>query len=167
MPGHLPKTPLVSVSDFETAAEAELSRMACEYLQGGAADEITLRRNRFIFESLLLKPRVLRDVSRLDTSLKLFDIEIPHPLLLAPTGYTKLFHKEGELAVAEGAEMVKAIYTASSFATTSLEKIAAKTNYPLWFQLYTPPDRTISCDLLKRAEDSGYRAVVATIDTPT
>jgi 4-hydroxymandelate oxidase len=91
---------------------------------------------------------------------------MPHPLLLSPTAYGRLFHKQGELAVAEGAAQTKTIYTVSSFSTTKLEKIAASTTHPLWFQLYTPPDQAISADLLKRAEDSGYKAIVATVDVP-
>ncbi|HWZ97449.1 MAG TPA: alpha-hydroxy acid oxidase [Candidatus Dormibacteraeota bacterium] len=166
MPKRRSQMPLVTVSDFEAAAEAKMSYMAREYLQSGAADEITLRRNRSIFESLLLKPRALCDVSHLDTSLNLFGLAMPHPLLLSPTAYTKLFHKDGELAVAEGAAQTKTVYTVSSFSTTSMEKVAARATYPLWFQLYTPPDRAISSDLLKRAEDSGYKAICATIDVP-
>jgi len=166
MPKRPSKMPLVSVSDFETAAEAKMSHMAREYLQSGAADEITLRRNRSIFDSLLLKPRALCDVSSLDTSLNLFGVAMPHPLLLSPTAYGRLFHKQGELAVAEGAARTKTIYTVSSFSTTKMEKIASSTTHPLWFQLYTPPDQAISADLLKRAEDSGYKVIVATVDAP-
>lgn len=166
MPKRRSKMPLVSVSDFEAAAEAKMSHMAREYLQSGAADEITLRRNRSVFESLLLKPRVLCDVSHLDTSLNLFGLAMPHPVLLSPTAYGRLFHKQGELAVAGGAAQTKSIYTVSSFSTTKLEKIAASTTHPLWFQLYTPPDQAISAELLKRAEDSGYKAIVATVDVP-
>ena len=143
-----------------------MSRMAREYLQSGAADEITLRRNRAVFDSLLLKPRVLCDVSKLDTSLTLFGAAMEHPVLLAPAAYHKVFHKQGELATATGAAQTKTIYTVSSYATTSMEKIAAITNHPLWFQLYTPPDHNISRDLVQRAEATGYRAICLTVDTP-
>ena len=161
-----PKTPLVSVSDFEAAAAAKMSSLAREYLQSGAADEITLRRNRTIYDSLLLKPRVLRDVSGLDTSLTLFGEKMSHPLLLAPTAYQRLYHKNGEVASAAGAAESKTIYVASSFSTFTIEKIAASTKHSVWFQLYTPPDRAISEDLIKRAEDSGCKAIVLTVDTP-
>jgi len=139
------KIPFVSVFDFEAAAEVKMSRMAREYLQSGAADKITLRWNRTIYDSLLLKPRVLHDVSCLDTSLTLFGEKVPHhPLLLAPTAYQRLFHKDGELAAAAGAAQTGTIYTASSFSTVAIEKIAASTKHSIWFQLYTPPDCTIS-----------------------
>jgi 4-hydroxymandelate oxidase len=160
------KTPLVSVSDFEATAEAKMSSMALEYLQSGAADEITLRRNRSIYDSLLLKPRVLRDVNQLDTSLTLFGVKMQHPLLLCPTAYQKLFHTDGELAAAAGAAKAQTIYTASSFSTVSIEKIAASSSHPIWFQLYTPPDRAISADLIQRAEKADCKAIVLTVDTP-
>ena len=166
MPTRRARTPLVSVSDFEFAAEAKMSHMAREYLQSGAADEITLRRNRTIYDSLLLKPRVLRDVSGLDTSLTLFGEKMDHPLLLAPTAYQRLYHKDGELASAAGAAQTGTIYTAGSFSTFTIEKIAASTKHTIWFQLYTPPDRAISEDLIRRAEDSGCKAIVLTVDTP-
>ncbi|HLK05958.1 MAG TPA: alpha-hydroxy acid oxidase, partial [Candidatus Acidoferrum sp.] len=166
MPTRRPKTPLVSVSDYESAAEAKMSHMAREYLQSGAADEITLRRNREIYDSLLLKPRVLRGVSALDTSLALFGQKMDHPLLLAPTAYQRLYHKDGELASAAGAAQASAIYTASSFSTVAIERIATSSKHVVWFQLYTPPDRAISEDLIKRAEDSGCKAIVLTVDTP-
>lgn len=143
-----------------------MSHMAREYLQSGAADEITLRRNRAIYDSLLLKPRVLRDVGGLETSFDLFGKKMAHPVLLAPTAYQRLYHKDGELASAAGAAQAEAIYTASSFSTVTIEKIAENPKHRVWFQLYTPPDRAISEDLIKRAEDSGCEAIVLTVDTP-
>lgn len=166
MPKRRFKSPLVSVSDFEAAAEAKMSSVAREYLQSGAADEITLRRNRSIYDSLLLKPRVLRGTGSLDTSITLFGAKLPHPLLLSPTAYQKLFHKDGEIAAADGAAQTRTTYTASSFSTVSIEKIAAGSSHPVWFQLYTPPDRAISRDLIERAEKSGCKAIVLTVDTP-
>jgi len=166
MPKRRSKSPLVSVSDFEAAAETKMSSIAREYLQSGAADEITLRRNRSIYDSLLLKPRVLRGAEHLDTSITLFGAKLPHPLLLSPTAYQKLFHKDGEIAAAAGAAQTQTIYTASSFSTVSIEKIAASSSHPVWFQLYTPPDRAISSDLIQRAEKSGCKAIVLTVDTP-
>jgi len=166
MPKRRTKTPLVSVSDFEAAAETKMSTMAREYLQSGAADEITLRRNRSIYDSLLLKPRVLRDVNHLDTSLTLFGAKLQHPLLLSPTAHQKLFHKDGELAAAIGAAQTQTIYTVSSFSTVSIEKIAAGTSPTIWFQLYTPPDRVISADLIQRAQECDAKAILLTVDTP-
>jgi len=166
MPKRRSKIPLVSVSDFEAAAEAKMSTMAREYLQSGAADEITLRRNRSIYDSLLLKPRVLRDVNHLDTSLTLFGAKLQHPLLLSPAAHQKLFYKDGELAAAAGAAQTQTIYTVSSFSTVSIEEIAASTSHTFWFQLYTPPDRAISGDLIHRAEKCGAKAILLTVDTP-
>ncbi len=162
-----PKTPpLVCIPDYELAAQKKLTLTAREYLNSGAADEFSLRRNRAAFDDLLLKPRVLRDVSRLDTALELFGQLLAHPVLLAPAAYHKLFHKQGEIGSARGAAKAAAVLTVSSFATTSLEDIARSTPAPKWFQLYMPPDRAIPKDLVQRAEAAGYCAICMTVDTP-
>lgn len=139
--------------------------MAQEYLASGAADEITLARNRAVFDSRLLNPRVLRDVGTLSTSVELLGTALAHPILLAPTAYHRLFHKQGELATADGAADAGAVYVVSSFATISMEKIAARTKMAKWFQLYTPPDRSLCRDLIRRAEAAGYLAICLTVDT--
>jgi len=143
-----------------------MSPMAREYLQSGAADEITLRRNRSIYDSLLLKPRVLRDVPSSRHVGHAIWRQTAAPAATFPTAYQKLFHKDGELAAAAGAAQTQTIYTASSFSTVSIEKIAAGTSHAIWFQLYTPPDRAISGDLIQRAEKAGCKAIVLTVDTP-
>ncbi len=143
-----------------------MNAVAREYLDSGAADEISLRRNRTAFDELLLKPRVLRDVSSLDTTIELFGQKMEHPILLAPAAYHKLFHKQGELATVRGAGKAAATLVVSSFATIALEEIARAATAPLWFQLYMPPDRAISRDLVQRAEGAGYRAICMTVDLP-
>ena len=158
--------PIVCLSDYQHAAQNKMSVVAREYLDSGAADEISLRRNRTAFDELLLKPRVLRDVSNLDTTLELFGQKMEHPILLAPAAYHKLFHKQGELATVRGAGKAAATLVVSSFATIALEEIARAATAPLWFQLYMPPDRAISKDLVQRAEGAGYRAICMTVDLP-
>ena len=140
--------------------------MAYDYIAGGAGDEITLRRNRARFDEILLNPRVLRDVSKVDTRTELFGQTLEFPILLAPTAYQKLTHPDGELAVAQGASAAGATYVVSAFATTSIEEIANSTNARLWFQLYVHPDRGFTRQLIERAESAGCRALLVTVDTP-
>ena len=169
-PGSAPSrgsaTELVDVPDFEREARARLPALAWDYIAGAAADEHTLRWNTDAFTRLRLKPRVLVDVSQLDTRVRLLGREHPSPLLLAPTAYQKLFHAEGEMAVARGAAAANAMLVVSTSATTSLEDVAAATPQPKWFQLYVQPDRDFTRELVRRTEAAGYEALVVTVDTP-
>lgn len=157
---------LFDVADFERAAQAQMSSMAWEYVAGGAADEITLRWNQEAYRRLRLRPRALVDVSQLDTTVRLFGRELPHPILFAPAAYQKLFHPEGELAVVQGANATDTTFTVSTSATTSIEDIAAAAKKPLWFQLYVQRDRELTRELVRRAAAAGYEALVVTVDTP-
>lgn len=161
-----PLTRVVNLHDFEPLARRRVTQMAYDYVAGGGADEITLRRNREQFDSILLKPRVLIDVSKLDTRTEVLGQPLAHPVLLAPTAYHKLMHRDGELGTARGAGATQTTMCVSSFATTAIEKIAATKATPLWFQLYVQPDRTFTKDLVQRAEAAGCRALVITVDTP-
>jgi 4-hydroxymandelate oxidase len=154
----------VNLFDFEPIARQKLSPVAWEYLSGGAGDELTLRWNRECYDRIKLRPRILVDVSKLDTRVKLFGREHRFPILLAPTAYQRMLHPEGELATAKGA--AGAAMLVSTMATTSVEEIAAAATGPLWFQLYVQPDRTFTRDLVQRAEAAGCQALVVTVDTP-
>jgi 4-hydroxymandelate oxidase len=157
---------VVNLFDYEELARKRLPAMAYEYIVGGAGDEITLRANRTSFDGLRLKPRVLRDVSRLDTSVAIFGERLDYPILLAPTAYHKLAHPEGESATARGAGAARATMCVSSFATTSIEDVAKAATAPLWFQLYVQRDRGFTKALVQRAEAAGCRTLVVTCDTP-
>lgn len=157
-------TTAVSLGDFELLARERLTAMAWEYISGGAGDELTLRWNRDAYDRIKLKPRVLVDVSKLDTRVNLFGRELPFPILLAPAAYQKLVHSEGELATAKGAGA--ATMVVSTMASVSVEDIAAATKQPPWFQLYVQPDRGFTKALVQRAEAAGCQALVVTVDTP-
>lgn len=159
----LPET-AVSLGDFELLARERMTAMAWEYISGGAGDELTLRWNRDAYDRIKLKPRVLVDVSKLDTRVNLFGRELPFPILLAPAAYQKLVHSEGELATAKGAGA--ATMVVSTMASVSVEDIAAATKQPPWFQLYVQPDRGFTKALVQRAEAAGCQALVVTVDTP-
>jgi 4-hydroxymandelate oxidase len=160
----------VNLHEYEPLARAKLGDMAWDYMAGGGGDELTLRWNRERLNATQLLPRVLHDVSAVDTRLDLLGVSLPFPVLLAPTGFQKLFHPEGELATARGAAAAGALYTLSTPATTSLEDVAGVAGHPggspLWFQLYVQRDRDFTLALVKRAEAHGYRAIVLTADTP-
>ena len=158
---------LLSLFDFETEAQKHIAHGVWERISGGSADEITLRWNREAYEHIRLKPRILVDVSKLDTRVKLFDEELPFPILLAPTGAQRFIHPEGEIAAARGAAAANAIYVISSSASMKVEDIAKSTKSPVWFQLYVQKDRGFTRDLVQRAEDAGCRALCVTVDSPT
>ncbi|MEO5567809.1 MAG: alpha-hydroxy acid oxidase [Gemmatimonadaceae bacterium] len=157
---------LASLDDFEKAARGTMTSMAYEYVSGGAGDETTLGWNDSAYNEIKLRNRVLVDVSRIDTSIKLLGQDLAHPILLAPTAYHKLVHADGEVATVRGAGAAKAAMIVSSFATTTIEEIARAATSPLWFQLYVQPDREFTRALVHRVEAAGCRAICLTVDTP-
>src|SRR5262245_62716026 len=156
----------VNLHEYEPLARAAIGDMAWDYMAGGGGDERTLSWNRERLDLTRIRPRVLKDVSTIDTRLTLLGLPLPFPVLLAPTGFQRLFHDEGERATARGAGAAGALYTLSTPATTSLEDVAAVARAPLWFQLYVQRDRGFTRELVQRAEAHGYRAIVLTADTP-
>lgn len=156
-----------SLHNFEVAAETRVVRGAWARIQGGAADEITLRWNREAWQQIRLRPRILVDVSKLDTRVNLLGQELPFPILLAPTGAQGLIYPNGDLEVADGAAAAQASLVISSSASLRVEAIARHAKGPVWFQLYVQRDRAFTKDLVQRAEDSGCRAICVTIDSPT
>jgi 4-hydroxymandelate oxidase len=156
----------ICLADFEPLAKAKMSTMAWEYVTAGAGDELTVRWNKEAYQRIRLKPRVLVDVSKLDTRVTLFGQEHPFPILLAPTAAQTLTYPEGELATVRGAGAAGAAMVLSSFSTTSLEDVAAVAKTPLWFQLYAQTDHGFTRDLVQRAEAGGYRALCLTVDSP-
>ena len=159
-------TELVSLGDYEQLARTRLSPTAEAYLATGVGDERTVRANGDAFAQIRLRPRVLRDVSTIDTRLTLLGREHAFPIILAPTAYNRLFHPDGELAVARGAKAAAVTYTVSSFSTTTIEDIRAETNGALWFQLYVLRDRGLTREIVQRAEHAGCEALCLTVDHP-
>lgn len=161
-----PALPIADVMQFEPLARERLSQMAYDYIRSGGADEITMRENRLGFERLALSPRVLVDVSNIDTRTSLFGAELQSPILLAPIAYQRVFHPEGELATARGANAGGAGFVISSFTTTAIDEIARNTQQPIWFQLYVQRDRGFTRAMVERAVAQGCTAVCLTVDTP-
>lgn len=156
----------VSLTDFEPLAKERMTHSAWEYINGGTGDEITMRLNRESYDRMKLMPRMLNDVSHIDTSIELLGRRLTHPILLAPTAYHRLFNPEGELATARGAGAANATYIVSTMATTAVEDITKVATQPLWFQLYINKDRGFTRGLIERAQAAGCQAIVVTVDTP-
>ncbi|HEV2132102.1 MAG TPA: alpha-hydroxy acid oxidase [Longimicrobiaceae bacterium] len=156
----------LNLSEYEEAARASLPRMVYDYYAGGAEDEITLRANRAAYGSIFLRPRVLVDVSRVDTGLELLGERLSFPVLLAPTAFQKLAHPEGESAAARAARSAGTLLIASTLSTTTIEEIARAAPGPLWFQLYVYRDRGLSRELVARAREAGCGALVLTVTFP-
>jgi 4-hydroxymandelate oxidase len=140
--------------------------MAWEYISGAAGDENSLRWNGEAWTNLRLLPRVLVDVSHLDTQIKLLGQDLAHPIVLAPAAYHRLFHPDGELATVRGAGASEAAMIVSTLATVPIEDIVQAASQPVWFQLYVQPDRSFTRALVQRAEDAGCKALCVTVDTP-
>ena len=155
-----------SISDLRRLAERRLPKGPFGYMDGAAEDEVALRRNSDGFGDYRLVGHTLRDVSEIDTTHTILGTPSSLPILCSPTGFGRLFHHEGERAVARAAERAGLIYTLSTLATVSPENIAEVANGPRWFQLYVWKDRAITTDILERARASGFDTLVLTVDTP-
>jgi 4-hydroxymandelate oxidase len=163
-PGDLSE--IVNLFDVEKMAQGIMAKMAYEFVASGAADEFTVRWNREALDKLKIQPQVLNDVSKIDTTMSLLGMDLPYPILIAPTAFHKLMHPEGEIATARGAGAASAVYVVSSFTTTAIEEIAKVATHPLWFQLYVVDDRNFVKDLVQKVEAQGCRALCVTVDTP-
>jgi L-lactate dehydrogenase (cytochrome) len=155
-----------SIADLRRAAQRRLPRAAFDYADGAAEDEVTLARNTAAFQRYALLPRTLVDVSDVDLSTRVLGQAIDLPLILAPTGITRLFHHEGELAVARAARDAGIPFTLSSLSTTSIEALADAVPGPHWFQVYVWRDRGLATEFMERCRASGYRALCLTVDMP-
>lgn len=155
-----------SVDDLRLLAKRRLPGGVFDYFDGAAEDELTKVENSNAFSKIELRPRVLVDVSKIDTSTTIMGQEVPFPIALSPTGFTRIAHPQGELAVARVAGAVNLPYTLSTLGTRSIEEVARVATGPLWYQLYVWKDRGLSRELVERARDNGYKAIMLTVDTP-
>jgi 4-hydroxymandelate oxidase len=158
---------IVSLPDFEHHARQLMPHMAYEYAASGAADEHSVRWNRERFDSIRLRPRVLVDVTSVDTRVTLLGTEHAYPILLAPVGYQGTMHAEGETGSVRGAGATGTTMIVSTATTTSVEDLAKAATAPLWFQLYVQSDREFTREIVQRAENAGCTALCLTVDTPT
>lgn len=154
-----------NIGDLRALARKKLPRGIFDYIDGGAEDEVTLQRNSEAFQKYSFVPRVLRDVSAVDTSTTFLGQHLSSPLIFSPTGFTRIAHSQGELAVARVAATHGLPYCLSTLSTRSIEEVASVSNGPKWFQVYVWRDRELVKDMLARAQDNGYSAIMLTVDT--
>ena len=155
-----------NVADLRRIASRRLPRPIFDYIDGGADDEVSLRRNVDAFARYDLIPDVLNDVSAIRTETRIFGQASRWPLMLSPTGLTRMFHGHAELAVARAAAKHGLIYSLSTMGTTRLEDLAQAFAGPKVFQIYIFKDRGLTAEFVARCKDAGFDGLALTVDTP-
>jgi L-lactate dehydrogenase (cytochrome) len=157
----------LTIEDLRRVARRRTPKAAFDYADGAADGEVSLARARQAFADVEFRPTILRDVSTVDTSRDVLGSRVSIPLGIAPTGFTRMMHAEGEIAGARAAEAAGIPYAVSTMGTTTLEAVAdASPHGRHWFQLYMWKDRDRSMALVERAAQAGYDTLVVTVDVP-
>ncbi|MEE2768246.1 MAG: alpha-hydroxy acid oxidase [Actinomycetota bacterium] len=159
---------VANVEDLRELARRRLPAGVFDYIDGGAEDELALARNVEAYRRATFRPRVLREMDTVDTSTTVLGRRMAFPLVLAPTGFTRIADPEGELAVVRAAERAGIPFTLSTMGTRSIEECAAVAgpDARLWYQVYTWKDRSLVRNLVERAGDAGFEALCVTVDAP-
>ncbi|XP_065210958.1 uncharacterized protein Hao [Planococcus citri] len=156
---------LCCVPDFQEYAFRTLPKKVLDYYRSGSCQQKTLHNNREAFDRLRIRPRMLIDASKIETSSEVLGCKVQIPFGIAPSAMQKLAHPEGEIGNAKAIGQLGGIYILSTLSTTSLEDVAAATpNTTKWFQLYVYKDRELTKKVVQRAEKAGYKALVLTVD---
>ena len=155
-----------NVMDFRHIAKRKLPAPVFHYIDGGADDEWTMRRNTDAYDDYELLPTHLSDVSSIDISSTLFGKSIDWPVMIAPTGASRLFHRDGEPGVARAAARFNMPYSLSTVGTTTIEEIGAIGDHPKVFQIYVFRDREMTRSFVARCKEAKYTALCLTVDTP-
>jgi len=153
------------VADLRRIAKRRLPGGIFDYIDGGAEDERTLAANEAAFAATRFRPRVLRGLEEIELASAVLGRSLAYPLVLAPTGFTRIAHPEGELAVARAAARAGLPYTLSTLSTRSIEEVRAESPGRLWFQVYVWRDRGLLREMIERAAAADYEALVVTVDT--
>lgn len=155
-----------TIADLREMAKRTTPKAVFNYTDGAAEEEITIARCRQAYRDIEFSPAVLRDVSDPDPSTELLGRTVDFPLILAPTGYTRMMHNDGEKAVARVAAQNNIPYTLSTVGTTTVEDLAESVpDGNNWFQLYVAKDRRNTEGLLDRVLSAGYKVLMVTVDT--
>jgi len=157
---------LLNVLDYEKASQLLLEPSANDYYRSGAMDEHTLSDNINAFQRIKLLPRVLNDVSNVDTQVDLSGSTLSSPLIISPTAFLGMAHPDGELAVARAAHSSNSIMICSTMSNSPIEDITAASDAEIWFQLYVYKDKEATLALIDRAKKAGCKAIVITVDAP-
>jgi L-lactate dehydrogenase (cytochrome)/glycolate oxidase len=157
----------LTIEDLRRIAKRRTPRAAFDYTDGAADGEVSLARARQAFADVQFNPQILRDVSSVDTSREVLGQRVPLPFGIAPTGFTRMMHTEGEAAGAAAADAAGIPFTLSTLGTTTIEDVAAANSHGRsWFQLYMWKDRARSTALIDRAAAAGFDTLVVTVDVP-
>jgi len=154
-----------NVEDLRALARKRLPAGVFDYIDGAAEDEYAMARNGRRFADRTIVPRVLRDMSTIDASTDVLGESIPMPLIIAPTGFPRIAHPEGELATARAAARHGIPFSLSTMGTRSIEEVAAACDGRKWYQVYVWRDRELTKDMLARCREQGYEALLITVDT--
>ncbi|MDR0252671.1 MAG: alpha-hydroxy-acid oxidizing protein [Brucellaceae bacterium] len=153
--------------DFRRLAQQRLPQPIFNYIDGGADDEVTLRRNTAAFENCDLVPNILRGVDDVDLSVETMGIKLDLPVYLSPTALQRLFHHQGERATAAAAEKFGTMFGCSSLGTVSMEELAKKHKTPQVYQFYFHKDRGLNRAMMQKARESGIKVMMLTVDSIT
>ncbi len=156
----------LNIDDLRVAARQRAHRMVFDYIDGGADDEVSLGRNTKAFDDYDLLFKVLAGADNVDMSTTLLGEKIDVPFFASPAAGQRLFHTHGERGVAKAADSAGTIFSLSTLSSVSIEEIAALTNGPKWFQLYVWKDRGLVKEMMDRAREAGYKALILTVDFP-
>ena len=155
-----------NIEDLRKIARRRLPAPLFNYIDGGADDETNVRGNIHAFDGARLVPEYLIDVADIDLSTSVLGRDVSMPLLLAPTGMTRLFHHDGETAVSKAAAAAGTYYSLSTVGATSIEDVAAACDGPKSFQIYVMKDRSLTREFIQRCKDANYDSLILTVDIP-
>ena len=158
--------PLTSVSDYRLMAQKRLPRQLFDFLDGGAFDEVTIRRNREDFQEIQFRRRVLKEVSNINTTIEILGQKIDFPLILGPVGFAGVYARRGEVQAAKAAAKANIPFSLSTVSLCSIEEVAQNSPMPFWFQFYMFKERAHSLDLLQRARAAQCPVLLMTVDLP-
>lgn len=157
----------ITIDDLARIAKRKVPKVVFDYVEGSALDEVSYSRSRQVFNQVEFTAHTLRDVSKIDPTIEIFGKKVDLPILFSPTGYTRFMHHVGEPAVAAVAQENNMIYSLSTMGTTSPSELAQQVpDVRRWFQLYVMQNREDSMSVIKQAKDSGFEALILTVDTP-
>ncbi len=157
----------LNFKDFRNLAKKKLPSPVFHYIDGAADDEVTYRRNTSAFDDVDLIPNVLRGVKDVDLSTTIFGKKIDLPFYCSPTALQRIFHYEGERAVAKASQKFNTMFGVSSLATVSVEEISNLVDTPKMFQFYYHKDKGLNNSILQRAKDANFDVMALTVDTIT
>ncbi|MSQ37862.1 MAG: alpha-hydroxy-acid oxidizing protein [Chloroflexi bacterium] len=164
--GRLTAHDVVNIADLRRLAERRLPRVVFDYIDGGAGDEVTLRGNCGVFDTVTFRPRCAVATAACDIRTTVLGTPLALPFLLGPIGSTRMFYPHGEAVAAKAAGAAGTAYTLSTLSGSTLEEVRAASTGPVWYQLYLLGGHDIAKKTIARARAAGVSALVVTIDTP-